>query len=126
MSATNTALQTLASRIFATAKGHAYDEGGSAAAIATILENEGLTPAVLAAQAVAQNTANTAQAAAADATSQLAAAHEVIKQSAAAIADHQVTIAAQKEMIAEHQAAIADRDHRIAAMKTAAAIIAAA
>ncbi len=109
MSTPATALQTLASRIFATAKGHAYDSAASQGAIATILEAEGLTPAVLAAQAVTASSVEAAQTAA--------------QQSADKLAE---VIAAHQTELAEHKAAIAERDARIAAMKTAAATIAAA
>lgn len=111
MSTSNSALQTLASRIFATAKGHAYDEGGSAAAIAIILETEGLTPAVLAAQAVTASSAAAAQTAAQQAADQLAATQLLLSSAQDKIAQHEAALE-------EHKTAIAERDARISSMQS--------
>lgn len=126
MSTPATALQTLASRIFATAKGHAYDSAASQGAIATILEAEGLTPAVLAAQAVTASSAAAAQTAAQQASEQFAIAQEDLANLRTQLGIANDQVAKHEAIIAEHKAAIAERDHRITAMKDAAAKITAA
>jgi septal ring factor EnvC (AmiA/AmiB activator) len=126
MSTPASALQTLAQRIFVTAKGHAYDANGSQDAIATILESEGLTPAVLAASAVATTAAVTAQQTVAvtqaeleKTKTQLGMANETITALQAKVKEHETTIAASA-------AALNTANTKVTNMKALASQIAAA
>jgi hypothetical protein len=126
MSTSNTALQTLASRIFATAKGHAYDEAGSSAAIATILEEQGITPAVATAASASSNAMTAAQTAIQQSAVQLAQAHGQLGIATKRAEDAEALVQKHQATITELNSAVAERENRIHAMKAAAATIAAA